>query len=722
MLACASSCVNLKAYMVKKLEAAPQQLELFKEIATQRNEQLPELWNTLTPQERVLAYFLYRASNAGNRIIADQTHRHAVEIIEIFEKIVQNKAVIKQKCAQTFDVDAFLKEAETFLVYLYAHHGQYFLKEFENHKRTPEKMQLKMLVLGNIVVALNAIGLHEPHHLVNRLRESIFDASYEPTVTVEGSIEESAGNYYSPDFTEQDFELLDPESKVALNVYSYIASVNGVPVPMVERYKIGGKYSAELEVAHYWLTKAHDHAVKYPEIFDKHIPASLKHMLKYLETGDEQEFRKFSIEWLKTNSRIDFNFGFVEVYQDPKQFRGEFEADVTVKVVDMKKLNALLPALEKALPFPDEFKRQNLEDTAAIPNASVNAKIFASGGAGPVKVVAAYCLPNYTDIRAEHGSKQIIYQFGKGLGELMNPTLALRLFNIKQHADWLEKHDPQGKLNHDIWDVHVVLHETLGHGSGRDAEHVFVPGDPLTISGKSYAIGDVIQVTSDNNTEFIGGYSSALEELRAEIIALYTSIYNYDELDASGLYKDWTKRIGKEKLIEWFIVHMAQSGLNRLLVQADDATEIVQAHARADTTIMNYLLDHGGLELVEEQYPVNGVSHTVVGIRLTDLNLAMQAVTDLACLVQRCKSTADGQAVEELMKTYGTCVRHPEYIKILKANRQAVQGDLKEIAEIFPRLIPETDASGEITDISAEWPASFLEQQLEQSKLALSKE
>lgn len=704
----------LKVDMVKKLEAAPDRLETFKEIATQYNPLLPELWNGLIPQERVFAYYIYRASIPGNLINADQTHRDAIKIIQIFEIIIKNKDLIKQKSAQDFDVDLFLQEAETFLVYLYAHHGQYFLKEFENHKRTPEKLQLKMLVMGNIIVALNAIGVHEPHHVVNQLRESLFDASVEPTVTVEGSIEQSAGNYYSRDFTQADFEALDPESKVAINVY---CSASGA-----QKYKIGGKYSSELETAHYWLSKAHDHALRYPDIFDKHIPASLQHMLSYLETGDEQEFRKFSIEWLNTNSRIDFNFGFIEVYQDPKQFRGEFEADVTIKAVDMKKLNALLPALERALPFPEEFKRKKLDDTAAIPHASVNAKIFASGGLGPLKLTAAYCLPNYSDIRAEHGSKQIIYQFGKGLGQLMNPTLALRLFNIREHADWLEKHDPYGQLNHDIWDVHVVLHETLGHGSGSDAEHVFVEGDPLTIGGKTYKIGDIIPVTSDNSTEFIGGYSSALEELRAEIIALYTSIYNYDALDASGLYKDWTRKIGKEKLIEWFILHMAQSGFNRLLVQSDDATEIVQAHARADTTITNYLLDHGGLELVEEQYPVHGVNHTVIGLRITDLKLAMQAVTDLACLVQRCKSTADGQAVEELMKKYGTCVRYPKYIKTLKANRQAVQGDLKEIAEIFPRLTPEVDSTGNITDINAEWPASFLEQNLELSKFALSKE
>lgn len=707
---------------IKQLQEAPISVESYKEIATQYNAQLPALWNNLTPEERVFAYYITRASIPGNRIMADQTHRHAVKMIELFQQIIDDKQKVRDVCAGSFDVESFLRDAEIFLIYLCAHHGQYFLKEFENHKRTPARLNLTTLTPENLALALDALNVSDAKNVVASLQQTMFEADYEPTLTLEGSIEKSAGNIYSPDFTQADFDALAPEIKTALNAHFYIEHNKGKRTPQAQIYKIGGKYSQELEVAHYWLERAYKHAQKYPAVFDKHIVKSLEHMLTYLKTGDEDDFKKFSLEWLKTHSRIDFNFGFVETYHDPLQYRGAFEAEVTVKVVDMKKLNALLPALEQQLPFPEEFKRQNLDDTTAIPNASINAKIFASGDAGPVKIIAAYCLPNYQEIRAEHGSKQIIYQFGKGLGEQMNPALARNLFNIREHAQWLEVHDADAKLNHDIWDVHVALHETLGHGSGRDAFHIFVEGDPLVIGGKTYALGDSLEVTSANSTEFIGGYSGALEELRAEILALYTSIFNFDALAASGLYKEWPAKIGKEKLIEWFILHMAHSGLNRLMVQADDAAEIVQAHARADTAILNYLLDHGGLELVEEVYPHNGTDYTVIGFNVPDINKAMQAVKDFAIEVQRCSSTADGQGVERLMKTYGTCIRYPEYIKILKANRFAVQGDLVEIAEIFPRLIPVVDDNKDIVDISAEWPASFIEQQLELNKLALSKE
>ncbi len=708
--------------MDARLQAPPSGVECFHEIATQYNTQLPDLWNSLTPEERIFAYYMTRASIPGNRIMADQKHRHAVEIIDHFHTILDKKEQVKERCGDDMDVDQFMRDAELYSVYLFAHHGHYFLKEFADHKRTPSRLNLKTLTPENISKALQAVGVPEASAVVNRLHASMFDAQHEPTLVVDGSIEQSAGNKYSPDFTQADFESMLPELKCALNAYFYIDQTDGKRVPKVQIHKVGGRYSDELDVAHHWLSKAYEHARKHPAHFDEHIPKSLAHMLVYLKSGDENDFKKFSIEWLKTNSRIDFNFGFIETLDDPLAYRGSFEADVTIKAVDMKKLNALLPALERQLPFPDAFKRQNLEDTSAIPNASVNAKVFASGDAGPVKCTAAYCLPNYTEIRAAHGSKQIMYQQGKGLGELVNPELACNLFYIKEHKEWLAKHDSERQLARDIWDMHVVLHETLGHGSGRSTQHTFVEGDPLTIGGVTYAVGDVIDVTSDNRTEFFGKYDGAFEELRAEILALYTSMYNFDALAAGGLYKDWPAKLSKETLQEWCILEMGYLALRRLLVQPDDATEIAQAHARADTAIFNYLLDHGGLELVEEQYDVNGVPHTVVGVRVTDLAKAMAAVKDMACEVQRCTSTADGLGVEKIMKTYGVCVRHPEYIKILKANRKAAQGDLIEVAEIFPRLTPIKDADNVVVDVAAEWPHSFLEQQLELHKLAFSKE
>lgn len=715
--------VGVQGTFMVQLEAAPQRFEQFLEIATQYNELLPSLWNELKPEERIFAYYIYRASIPGNRIITEQTHRQARELIELFEHLYTHKELIQAQSSQflpPLDISLFLREIEIFLVYLYAHHGQYFLKEFAHHKRTPARLGLKTLTPETLQKALEIVGDAQVHLTIQRLHDSLFVTDHESTVTVEGDIGKSAGNMYSIDFTQEDFDDLNPYERTALNAYCAVKIVDGKRVPCVIRAKIDGHYSQELQVSHYWLHKAYEHVAQYSQTFDSFIVQSLAHLLQFLITGSEEDFRQFSIAWLKTNSRLDFNFGFIEVYQDPMQYKGTFAAEVTVKTLDMEKLNAILPAIEDQLPFPAAFKRLNLLQGAAVPNASVNAKIFAAGDAGPVKITAAYCLPNYEDIRAEHGSKQIIYQMGKGIGELVNAQLARKLFNISAHVQWLEQYDPHGQLDHDIWDAHVILHETLGHGSGRFAEHVFVPGDPLAIGGKTYQIGESIAVTPENANEFFGGFGSAFEELRAEILALYTSIFNFDELAVAGIFKSWPVTIGKQKFIERMIIHMAEHGLTRLLFQADNAQEIVGAHARANTAITNYLIDHGGLRLVRELYAVQNKQHTVVGIAIDDIEQVKAAIKTLAIEVQRMKSTADGQGVARLMQQYGTCVRYPELITALKENQQVVQGQLKEVAEIFPRLIPVYNEQGSMIDIAATWPASFLEQQLELSKLALS--
>lgn len=682
------------------------------EIAFQANPSVPDLWNSLSPQERIFVYYLYRASIPGNRIFADQTHRDAVELTDLFLNILQNKKQLEIAAPANFPVADFIDDVQTYLTYLFAHHGQYFIREYENHKRTPLRIGLSVLTPERLREALSYVGVDNAAAVVARLHDSIFTETVEPTLTVEGDISASAVNLYSKDFTHADFDRLNQADRSAINARMSVELRNGKRVLMVERYAIGQRYDKELSVAHAWLDKARLHALEHPSYFDKHIPASLGLLLQYLETGDEELFKQFSIEWLQTKSRIDFNFGFIEVYSDPMQYRGAFEADVTVKVADMSVINQMLPSLEQQLPFPSAMKRMPVNGTLVMPNASVNAKIFASGDAGPVKSTAAYCLPNYAEIRSDYGSKQIMYQQGKGLGELVNPVLARDLFTIREQVNWLNLNDPEGLLNHIIWDVLVLLHETLGHGSGRLTEHQFVAEDNLQVDGIQHAVGDILPVTSENIVTFFGGYDSALEELRADIISLYVSIYHVHELAAIGLFKDWPERIGVDALIDQIILHMAQDGLRRLVTQADDAQEITQAHARANTAITNYLLDNGGLDLVEELYVHEGQNYIVVGVRIVNRDQAIKAIKDLTIEIQRIKSTADGVALARFMKQYGTCVRYPQYIKTLKQNREAVQGKLKEVAELYPDYTPVYDEKGVITDVAASWPTSFLEQRI----------
>lgn len=713
------------SHKISKLEEPPQKIEQFHEIATQYISDVSSLFNDLTPEERLFIYYMFRASLPGNRIATDQLHRHGVVVTELFENILNHADIIKKWVDKdAFDIDQFLKETETFLVYLWTNHGQYFLREDANSKRTPERLGFKSLTKDNVEKALEAItieGLDAKLMTFNELIPTIFDTSLESTSCVEGNIEASGGNIYAPGFTQKDFEALPETDRTGVNSYFFIDTTDGKRVPCVQKYKIGGKYSEELAVASHWLQKAYNHSKKYPKQFDKHFVKSLELMIKFLKTGDEELFKQHSIEWLKSNSRLDYNFGFIEVYDDPMSRVGLFQAEVTIKCMDMKKVNVILPTLEKQLPFPAEFMRENIDDISAIPNASVNKIVFSSGHLGPLRCTAAYCLPNYPEIRSKYGSKQIMYQPDKSLTSLINPKLGRLLFNTKAQAAWLAKHDPDDQLSSLTWAVHCTLHETLGHGSSRLDKHTFKDGEKLSVGQATYKVGDTIPVTGENITEFLGGNFNALEELRAEIIALYTSIAMFDQLSEVGLYKDWPQKIGKNALIDQFIFDMAKTGLSRLLVQQKGTREISGAHARANTTIMNYLCDGGGLSLDQEEIEIDNVPHQVLGFSIKDREKVLSDIRNLMIRVQAIKSTGNGTDCENLINTYGRYVRDLKHIDIIQDNRAKIMGDLKVSTRIYPKLKPCYDKHHKkIVDVSASWPESFIEQQAEYRKQELS--
>jgi len=697
-----------------ELLPAPKTVEQYNEIAIKYNETVPELYNSLSPEERVFIYYIFRASLPGNYIAADQMHRYSNEIREIFETIYNNKE--KLASLDSIDYKQFIKDVKTFLVYLWTNHGQYFMREHSDEKRTPDRLGLKTLTQENVTYALNHLDYNNAEETLHRLAPVLFDRTIEATCTVPDSINQSACNIYSHDFTDDDYETIPADMRNKINAYFYIDQTDGKHTPSMASYSANEKYGKELQVSFFWLQKAYEHAQKHPQYFDKHLTKSLDYMLQFLDTGDEELFKKHSIEWLKSSSRVDYNFGFIEVYDDPKARRGSFQADITIKSIDINKLNTRLPSVEKELPFPKEFQREAI---TSMPNASINAKLFGAGHLGPMFVTAAYCLPNYEEIRSEHGSKQIIYPSSKGLGSTLNPELSRNLFNLKKEAAWLKENDPDNKLSRDLWDAHCILHETIGHGSGRLATHTFQANEPLTIGDKTYTIGDTIKVTSDNISQFLSGYMNTIEEMRAEILALYVSINNLDTLVECDLLKDWYDKLGEEELTKHLIIHMATTGLNRILQQSDNATEITGAHAQANCTITNYLVDSGALEIAQETFKVENKEHTVLGIRILDLDLAKEKITELARLVQHIKSTGDGIAAHTLVEAYGRPLKHPEYLVWLKENQKAVVGDLKCSAVVHPQLIPVADNNGALLDVKATWPKDIFEQQEEYQRISL---
>lgn len=705
------------------LPPAPETITRYKEIAIHYPTHLPNFFNTLSSAEKIFIYYMYRASIPGTMIAADQTHRHSIDIITLFETLYNHKDLLKKKNNIIKDIDQFIDEIEIFLVYLWTNNGQYFAREHAHEKRTPEKLNLTTITYENLLKSLEAINNKDAKKTVDRIAESLFNSTYEDTATIPNNIEKSAINFYSPDFTYEDYCSLDPAVRSQVNAYFYIDNKNNTRTPKSICYSTDSKYKEELTVAVYWLEQAYSHAQNYPDHFDKYSIKSLEYLIEFLKTGDENFFKKHSIEWLKSQNKIDYNFGFIETYQDPQSHRGSFQAEVTIKTISIDTLNQILPQLESLLPFEQEFKRVSLD---SIPNASINTQVFGTGDLGPQKIVAAYCLPNYEDIRCSVGSKQIIYQAESGLSTLLNPELSRKLTFLSEQSQWLEAHDKHHEFINDLWNIHCILHETIGHASGKLANHIFEEDDQtLTIENCSYKPGDVIEVTNCNLKEFLAGYEQTIEELRAEIIALYISIEHLEILKKHNLLKHWPTLLNDEELESWLIIEMAQTGLKRLLHQPDNASFICGDHARANYTILNYLIEHGGLELLVEQKNINNNSYHIPGLRVTNLKHAKKLIKELMIIVQEIKSTGNGKKAHHLIETYGTHIKDQSLMNMLKHNNKILVGDLKTTAYIYPRLTPIVEKDNNlnkeiIKDIQAEWPETIFEQHKEWKKHAYS--
>lgn len=264
------------------LSMAPKEVNLVREIALQYNSNLVDHFNALTPQERIFIYYLYRASLAGNLIAADQSHRDTLIIRNLLEHILEHKDQLLKR-EVPFDMVQFVKEVEIYLTYFWTNHSAYFMREHADEKRTPKRIGLDVLTQENLMSALTALNYPEAQNSVSAIAASLFDRQNESTQTVPDSIVKSAVNFYSPDFTDEDFKAIDAKGQRAVNAYFYIDEKEGKRIPSYQLYSVNGKYAQELSVAVYWLQKAHDLAQKYPQQFDAHFVKSLAYLIDYFD-------------------------------------------------------------------------------------------------------------------------------------------------------------------------------------------------------------------------------------------------------------------------------------------------------------------------------------------------------------------------------------------------------------------------------------------------------
>ena len=156
-------------------------------------------------------------------------------------------------------------------------------------------------------------------------------------------------------------------------------------------------------------------AKKYAE--NKKQADALGLLIKYYETGDLKIWDDYNVAWVETTEGdVDYINGFIEVYNDPKGYRGSYESVVQIKDFEMsKKMSAIS---SEAQWFEDNSTIMDVHKKKNVVGISYNTVNVAgeAGDASPSTPIGIN-LPNANWIRANHGSKSIslgniLYAYG----------------------------------------------------------------------------------------------------------------------------------------------------------------------------------------------------------------------------------------------------------------------------------------------------------------------
>ena len=587
----------------------------------------------LSERQRALAYHLYRAAVAGDRIFTQQSHRLAEEIVDLFETI--------HLASEGLDAGVAAAVHEH-LKYLWINHGQY---DHDNHlKFVPRTLTPEMLRAAARHAAGRGAGLstragEDAAARLARLEPHIFDAQVEPVQTNQKEGEDiiagSAVNLYDRGITSAMLESVDAVFRHRLNVRFALRDGKIVPEP----FRVGGAHGRDLETVAFFLGQARALAESDEQ------RAGLAALEEHLRSGDEEAFRAYSVHWLKSATTVDYLNGFIEQYNDPRGVIGQYEANVSF-VSESTLIGRLADSamyFERRMPWPDKYKRTRIDR----PVANVVTLVVETGDAGPVSP-AAYNLPNYADLRREHGSKNIVLNNIESARSPRIQEAVYEEFYLPRFRENIRRHYENGRK----WTVY--MHEVIGHGSGQMEPDL--ESDPRALVGRAY---------------------SSLEECRADLVALY-HIFD-SRLVEMGAFS----AADHAGVIEAAYMGFLQGQMVRYRSIPEDTVR--EAHRRGAELVLQYLTRGGpdgrrdfGVKIVKE-----GGSYFV---DLTDLARAREGVAEILDTLQTIKSTGDERAASALFDRFGTRL-DPDIRKDI--TRRAERLRIPRVtAFVFPRLEP----------------------------------
>jgi dipeptidyl-peptidase-3 len=623
-------------------------------------------FETLTPQQKELAYYLYEAALCGRDIIWDQKYKNNLIVRRTLEGIWLNYSGDKN----SNDYLAFEEYTKRVWFSNGIHH------HYASEKIVPSfSEEFLAKAIGQIPDdQLPLIKGMDKTSFFNYLKPIIFDPQIDgKTVNLEAGIDNivgSANNFYEgvsqkevEDYYAAKTDTSD-KTPVEYGLNSKLVKVDG---KIIEKtWKVGGMYTQAIEKIVYWLEKA----IVVAETPEQ--KKSLELLVEYYKTGDLKKFDEYNIAWVSdVNSTIDNVNGFIEVYQDALGKRGSFEAVVSIKDFEATKMIEIIA--RNAQWFEDNsplFPNHKKKEVKGIIGKSINV-IVESGDSAPSTPIGIN-LPNSNWIRQSHGSKSVA---------LGNVVAAYNIAGAKSpssaefalNEESLNRAVKYGNLASAL---HTDMHEVIGHASGQLEPGVATP-----------------DITLKN-------YQNALEEARADLVALYF-IYDQKLVDIGVMP---SLEVGKAEYESYLL-----NGLMLQLNRVEIGKSIEEAHMRNRQLVAKWVMEKGAKDKVAEYIKRNGKTY----IQINDYAKLRVLFGELLKEIQRIKSQGDFAAGQALIENYGVKVDQQIHKEVKERFSKLNVAPYKGF--IQPRLIP-IMKDGKIVDVKIEYPSSFTEQMLEYAR------
>ena len=613
-------------------------------------------FESLSLREKTLIWHLSQAALAGRDIYYDQRYEHNLEMREVLEEVITHPAGIDP---------ATLDAIHTYTKLFWLNTGP-----FNNLTARKFTLETTPAAFSTALAAAARGGAVFPTRegetvaqMAARMEPLFFDPDVDPIVTNktpgpgEDLLLSSANNLYK-DVSMADLERFDEQYPLT----SRLTKVDGRLVEEV--YKIGGRYSDEISEIIQHLERAVPFA-------SEAMAAALRANIAYYRTGSPVDQRAYDIAWVADrNSSVDTINGFTEVYMDARGAKGAWEALVFYvnpeKTGAIKTLAANAQWFEDRMPWDPKYRKETV--TGITANAID--VVIETGDSGPVTPIGIN-LPNDQTVREQHGSKSVSLSNVNEAYDLSRPA------NYRQEFTWsTEEAERSRQWGGLAGEMTTNMHEVIGHASGKLAERLGGSAQP------------------DLREQY-----SALEEARADLIGLYflpdPKLVELGVLPAEA-HDD--------------IVRAEYEGYTRnallQLRRIREGTQIEQDHMRNRQMIVHWLM--ANTEAIERRTRDGKTFYVMVASQAF-----RDGVATLLAEVQRIKSEGDYEAARTLFETYGIhfdpALRDEVVARVDSVGLPSYSGFVQ------PRLEPQRDASGAITDVTISYPRDFTAQMLEYS-------